>query len=104
MSNSIMISEQMDNITTIIFQNTADQMFTGVIDLTALNYKKNVGHLMRALLSTLGFVCSDDGKALSHSSNPTAKLKWRQPASRSRKPADSSPGHRRSGRRISATH
>ena len=88
MSNSIMISEQMDNITTIIFQNTADQMFTGVIDLTALNYKKNVGHLMRALLSTLGFVCSDDGKTLSHSSNPTAKLKWRQPASRSRKPAD----------------
>ena len=50
----------MDNITTIIFQNTADQMFTGVIDLTALNYKKNVGHLMLALLSTLGFVCSDD--------------------------------------------
>ena len=79
MSNSIMISEQMDNITTIIFQNTADQMFTGVIDLTALNYKKNVGHLMRALLSTLGFVCSDDGKTLSHSSNPTAKLKWLQP-------------------------
>ena len=37
-------------------------MFTGAIDLTALNYKKNVGHLMRALLSTLGFVCSDDGK------------------------------------------
>ena len=88
MSNSIHISEQMDNITTIIFQNTADQMFTGVIDLTALNYKKNVGHLMRALLSTLGFDCSDDGKTLSHSSNPTAKLKWRQPASRSRKPAD----------------
>ena len=52
MSNSIHISEQMDNITTIIFQHTADQMFTGVIDLTALNYKKNVGHLMRALLST----------------------------------------------------
>ena len=74
-------------------------MFTGAIDLTALNYKKNVGHLMRALLSTLGFVCSDDGKTLSHSSNPTAKLKWRQPASRSRKPADSSPGHRRCGRR-----
>ena len=72
MSISVSISEQMDNITTTIFQNTADQMFTGVIGLTALNYKNNVGHLMLALLSALGFVCSDDGKTLSHSSNPTA--------------------------------
>ena len=90
MSISISISEQMDNITTTIFQNTADQMFTGVIDLTALNYKKNVGHLMLALLLALGFVCSDDGKTLSHSSNPTAKLNWCKPASKggSRKAAD----------------
>ena len=84
----IKISEQMDNITTTIFQNTADQMFTGVIDLTALNYKKNVGHLMLALLSALGFVCADDGKTLSHSSNPTAKLNWCKPASKSRQAAD----------------
>ena len=76
MSISISISGQMDNITTTIFQNTADQMFTGVIGLTALNYKNNVGHLMLALLSALGFVCSDDGKTLSHSSNPTAKQNW----------------------------
>lgn len=90
MSISISISEQMDNITTTIFQNTADQMFTGVIDLTALNYKKNVGHLMLALLLALGFVCSDDGKTLSHSSNPTAKLNWCKPVSKggSRKAAD----------------
>ena len=78
----------MDNITTIIFQNTADRMFTGVIDLTALNYKKNVGHLMLALFSALGFVCADDGKTLSHSSNPTAKLIWCKPASKGSRKAE----------------
>ena len=91
MSNSIMISEQMDNITTIIFQNTADQMFTGVIDLTALNYKKNVGHLMRALLSMLGFVCSDDGKT--PPPPPTRKTRRRSvPLPHSAAPAAQQPG------------
>ena len=86
--SSVQISEQMDNITTIIFQNSADRMFTGVIDLTALNYKKNVGHLMLALFSALGFVCADDGKTLSHSSNPTAKLIWCKPASKGSRKAE----------------
>ena len=100
MSISISISGQMDNITTTIFQNTADQMFTGVIGLTALNYKNNVGHLMLALLSALGFVCSDDGKTLSHSSNPTAKLNWCKPASKaSGKSQRWTPHHRELDRR-----
>jgi hypothetical protein len=60
MSNSIHISEQMDNITTIIFQNTADQMFTGVIDLTALNYKKNVW-TSRTTMARLGLAAAACG-------------------------------------------
>ena len=92
MSHQVSISTQMDNVTTIIFQNSADQMFTGTVDFSSINYKKNVGHVLHALLSALGYECSDDGKTLSHSSNPTAKLKWREPVSQgSRKAADVRP-------------
>ena len=76
MSISISISGQMDNITTTIFQNTADQMFTGVIGLTALNYKNNVGHLMLALLSALGCVCSDGRSAIRPIRQPSRIGVW----------------------------
>ena len=74
------VSDRANKVATILFQNTKDSMFTGVLDLTGINYKKNLGDLLLALLTTAGFDSSSDGKAIWHKSAPGVKLGWRQPA------------------------
>ena len=58
------VSDRANKVATILFQNTKDSMFTGVLDLTGINYKKNLGDLLLALLTTAGFDSSSDGKAI----------------------------------------
>ena len=44
----------MDNVVDILFQNKAAALSNGVVDLSSLNYKQNVGHLLALLRAGCG--------------------------------------------------
>ena len=48
------ISDHMNNVVTILFQNKADSLFRDQLDLSSINYKKNVGHVLEAVLNAMG--------------------------------------------------
>ena len=51
---SITIHDHMDNVVTILFQNKSDSFFRDRLDLSSINYKKNVGHVLEAVLGVIG--------------------------------------------------
>ena len=84
------ISDHMNNVVTIIFQNKADNLFRDQLDLSSINYKKNVGHVLEAVLNTIGIKWSASGKCIWWAAEPGGeKLSWRAPAKQgSRAPAE----------------
>ena len=48
------ITRVIDNVVTILFQNKAHDFFKGRLDLSGINYKKNVGHVIEMLLRKVG--------------------------------------------------
>jgi len=84
------ITDHMNNVVTILFQNTSHSFFRDRLDLSAINYKKNVGHVLEALLNAIGLRWNASGKCIWWSAEPGGeKLSWRAPAmSSTRKPAE----------------
>ena len=79
---------------TILFQNKAHDFFKGRLDLSGINYKKNVGHVIEMLLRKVGLDWSSSGRLLWWTSRgrEASSLAWKQPArAGSRKPAEARP-------------
>ena len=75
------ITDHMNNVVTILFQNTSHSFFRDRLDLSAINYKKNVGHVLEALLNAIGLRWNASGKCIWWSAEPGGeKLSWRAPA------------------------
>jgi hypothetical protein len=88
-SSLVNFSARMNDIVTIIFQNTNHALFKGILDLSSIHYKSNAGAVIEALLDACGFECSRSGKQLWRRAEPCVKLAWRPPKSKnSRKPVD----------------
>ena len=88
------ITRVIDNVVTILFQNKAHDFFKGRLDLSGINYKKNVGHVIEMLLRKVGLDWSSSGRLLWWTSRgrEAGSLAWKQPArAGSRKPADARP-------------
>ena len=45
------ITDHMNNVVTILFQNTSHSFFRDRLNLSSINYKKNVGHVLEALVA-----------------------------------------------------
>ena len=84
------ISDHMNNVVTILFQNKSDSFFRDRLDLSSINYKKNVGHVLEAVLDVMGIKWSASGKCIWWAAEPAGeKLSWRAPALQgSRAPAE----------------
>uniref|UniRef100_A0A6T7WPS6 Uncharacterized protein n=2 Tax=Prymnesium polylepis TaxID=72548 RepID=A0A6T7WPS6_9EUKA len=96
-SAEVTVSTEVNNVLTIMFQNTGAVLFRRAgLDLSSLNFRKNVGHVFEALLRRLDLDWSADGKALwwradGRSSNDA--LSWQEPKSwRSRMPKETRAG------------
>ena len=85
------ISRVIDNVITILFQNTGHEMFRGALDLSSINYKKNVGHVVEVLLRKIGLDWSITGRLLWWKARgcDAGSLAWKEPAATgSRRPAE----------------
>jgi hypothetical protein len=72
----VRVSEQMNNVTTILVQQRLDNVVFGGLDISQLSGKSNTGDVLKALLEALGYRMSADGKRLWHDANPRRVLQW----------------------------
>ena len=104
----VSIAEDMNNVVTVLFQNHESHFFRDRLDLSSINYKKNVGHVLEAALLAIGLRWHPSGKCIWWAAEPNGeKLQWLEPAkigSRAPKPQTQSARRRRgtSGRRASS--
>ena len=69
-ATKVRISSAMNNVMTILYQNTKADLFDGRLSLSKLNYKSNLGVIIAAMLSALGFAWSETGKRLWRRAEP----------------------------------
>ena len=82
-------SEQVNNLITILYQNTTDDKVLGGLDLSKVSYHKNAAPVILALLTAAGLACDANGKELWRLADPATKLYWQQPkAANTRQPAE----------------
>ena len=77
----VSITASMNNVVTTFFQNTSHSFFRDRLDLSSINYKHNVGHVLEALLNAIGLRWNASGKCIWWAAEPGGeKLSWRAPA------------------------
>ena len=87
-STQVRVSEQMNNVTTILVQQRLDDTVLAGLDISQLNGNSNPGDALKAVLEAIGFRMSADGKQLWHCADARRVLKWKPTAaSNSRKAA-----------------
>lgn len=71
----------MNNVVTVLFQNHESHFFRDRLDLSSINYKKNVGHVLEAALRAIGLRWHPSGKCIWWAAEPNGeKLQWLKPA------------------------
>ena len=82
-------SQQINNLITILYQNTTDDKVLGNLDLSKVSYHTNAAPVILALLTAAGLACDANGKELWRLADPATKLYWQQPkAANTRQPAE----------------
>ena len=72
----------MNNVLTIVYQNKKAELFKGIVDLSKLNYKSNLGVVIASMLQALGYAWSKTGKKLWRRAEPDGALPYYIPPSR----------------------
>lgn len=77
----VRISSVMNNVLTIVYQNKNAELFKGIVDLSKLNYKSNLGVVIASMLQALGYAWSEAGKKLWRRAEPDGALPYYIPPS-----------------------
>ena len=87
MSVSSRCSAAVNNVLTVIVQNSHNSTVLGALDLNKIDYQSNLGDLLDVFLKLAGLAYSADGKQLWRVADESITLTWRETAANnSRRP------------------